>query len=94
MALNSIIPINTKIQEVDQCEPISSPSSSLLDWNKSVPNIFSKFKFNDTYFITNEKRKTISPKRKYKNIFDRNNFNLNDSFENNLNIEQEKKNFR
>ena len=91
MALNSIIPINTKIQEVDQCEPISSPSSSLLDGNKSVPNIFSKFKFNDTYFITNEKRKTISPKRKYKNIFDRNNFNLNDSFENNLNIEQEKK---
>ena len=91
MALNSIIPINTKIQEVDQCEPISSPSSSLLDIHKTVPNIFSKYKFNENYFINNEKSKTISPKRKYKNIFDRNNFKLNDSFENNLNIEKEKK---
>ena len=34
MALNSIIPINTKIQEVEQCDPVSSPSST-IDENKS-----------------------------------------------------------
>ena len=33
MALNSIIPINTKIQEVEQCDPVSSPSST-KDENK------------------------------------------------------------
>ena len=91
MALNSIIPINTKIQEVAQCEPISSPSSSFLDMQKSASNIFSNLKLSDNIFINDKKAKTISPRKKNKNIFDKNNFKLNDSFENNLNIEQERK---
>ena len=92
MALNSIIPINTKIQEVEQCEPVSSPSSTSLEEHKSVPDLSShlnkfQFLFSNN---TNKKSKSLSPKINYKNIFDKNNKN-NDSFYNNLNIEQEKK---
>ena len=89
MALNSIIPINTKIQEVEQCEPVSSPSSTSLEEHKSVPDLSSHF--NKFHFLfnnnMNKKSKSFSPKIKYK-IFDKKN---NDSFYNNLNIEQEKK---
>ena len=92
MALNSIIPINTKIQEVEQCEPVSSPSSTSLEEHKSVPDFsshFTKFQylFNNN---NNKKSKSMSPKTNYKHIFDKNNKN-DDSFYNNLNIEQEKK---
>ncbi len=61
MALNSIIPINTKIQEVEQCEPVSSPSSTSLEEHKSVPDLsshFNKFQFlfNNSY---NKKSKSL-----------------------------------
>ena len=93
MALNSIIPINTKIQEVEQCEPVSSPSSTSLEEHKSVPDLSSHFNkiqflFNNHY---NKKSKSMSPKIKYKNILFKNNNRNNDSFYNNLNIEQERK---
>jgi hypothetical protein len=58
---------------------------------KSASNIFSNLKLSDNIFINDKKAKTISPRKKNKNIFDKNNFKLNDSFENNLNIEQERK---
>ena len=94
MALNSIIPINTKIQEVEQCEPVSSPSSTSLEEHKSVPDLSSHFNkiqflFNNHY--NNKKSKSMSPKIKYKNILFKNNNRNNDSFYNNLNIEQERK---
>ena len=93
MALNSIIPINTKIQEVEQCEPVSSPSSTSLEEHKSVPDLSSHFdKFKDIFsYDSNKKSKSMSPKTKFKNIFNKNNNKNYDSFYNNLNIEQEKK---
>ena len=88
MALNTIIPINTKIQEVEQCEPVSSPSSTSLEEHKSLPELPSHFNKMKNYF--NDKiikySKSMSPRNKYKNIFDK----VNDSFCDNLNIEQEK----
>ena len=95
MALNSIIPINTKIQEVEQCEPISSPSSTSLEEHKSVPELPSLFnKLNYLFKDSSDKKsKSLSPKNKYKNIFDKNNNKIkeNDSFDYNLNIEHERK---
>ena len=50
MALNTIIPINTKIQEVEQCEPVSSPSSTSLEEHKSLPELPSHFNKMKNYF--------------------------------------------
>ena len=97
MALNSIIPINTKIQEVEQCDPVSSPSST-IDENKSVPDLSSHFGELQILFSNNinnikKNKKSMTPKIKCKNIFDknRNNDYFSDYNLNNLNIEKEKK---
>ena len=96
MALNSIIPINTKIQEVEQCDPVSSPSST-IDENKSVPDLSSyqnqfQILFSKNNNNINKYRKSMTPKIKHKNIFDKHKNKNNDSFCNdNLNIEKEKK---
>ena len=96
MALNSIIPINTKIQEVEQCDPVSSPSST-IDENKSVPDLsFYQNQFQILFSKNNNNinkyRKSMTPKIKHKNIFDKHKNKNNDSFCNdNLNIEKEKK---
>ena len=96
MALNAIMPINTKIQEVSQCEPISSPSSTSLEDHKTFPDINSYLSKRNYFFNNNnslKKNKSLSPRIKYENIFD--DIFYNNEIENlniNLNIEQEKKN--
>ena len=96
MALNAIIPINTKIQEVAQCDPISSPSSTSLEEHKTVPNInFHLLKIN-SYFNNNnisKKNKSLSPRIKYENNLDEIFYNNDlEDLNINLNIEQEKNN--
>ena len=68
MALNSIIPINTKIQEVEQCDPVSSPSSTINE-NKSVPDLSSHFEELQILFSNNinnikKNKKSMTPKIK------------------------------
>jgi hypothetical protein len=39
MALNSLLLPYNKISEVEECKPISSPSSTIIDKQKSVPDL-------------------------------------------------------
>ena len=72
MALNTIIFPYNKILEVEECEPVSSPSSTSFEEHKSVPDLnllsssFFQF-YNFPLELSIKKNKSSPPSSKYNN---------------------------
>ena len=108
MALNSILLPYNKILEVEECEPISSPSSTSFEEHKTVPDLNQiNWPIHKTYNfpleLSNKKNKSSPPSFNshnfYKIFFEDNNDEYNSIFSqkditnfSNLNIEQENNN--
>ena len=108
MALNSIFLYYNKILEVEECEPISSPSSTSFEEHKTVPDLNQinspiHKTYNFPLELSNKKNKSSPPSFNshnfYKIFFEDNNDEYNSIFSqkditnfSNLNIEQENNN--
>ena len=105
MALNTIILPYNKILEVEECKPVSSPSSTSFEEHKTFPDL-NRFKLplfhSYNSFIISEKRNKSNPPSSKSNFFQELFFgsNINENISvvsqkdfsniNNINIEQEK----
>ena len=101
MALNTIVLPYNKISEVEECEPVSSPSSTSFEENKTFPYLNSLYlplfkTYNFPIELSVTKNKSSPPTLNHQNLnelfFGDNTERNYSKYNNNLNIEQLKNN--